>query len=86
MPALLEPLAVSPRQAATMLAVSKRTVSRLIAAKKIPARKLGIRTLVDVAALKAFFATLPLKTDSAPLIFGERAHVRSRSNKKKRRH
>jgi excisionase family DNA binding protein len=38
--------------AAAYLAVSKRTLSRLIARRKIVARKDGVRTLVDVASLK----------------------------------
>ena len=75
----LEPLALSPREAAAYLSVSKRTLSRLIRAKKIAARKHGPRTLVDVASLKSFYDSLPLKTDHAPLVFGERAHVRPRS-------
>jgi len=72
---MLEPVAVSPRDAAKFLAVSRRTISRLIRSKKITARKAGKRTLVDVESLKAFYATLPQIT--APrLLFGERAHVR----------
>ena len=55
MPAL-EPLAFSPRDAAAHLSISKRTFSRLIAAGKIAARKDGVRTLVDVAPLKAYYA------------------------------
>jgi hypothetical protein len=74
MPAL-EPLALSPCEAA----VSERTLSRLIRSKKIAARKIGPRTLVDVASLIAYYESLPLKTDHAPLVFGERAHVRPRS-------
>ena len=75
---MLDPLAVSPRDAAKFLAVSRRTISRLIRSKKITARKAGKRTLVDVESLKAFYATLPQIT--APrLLFGERAHVRPRS-------
>ena len=58
--------------------ISKRTLSRLIRSKKIAARKEGLRTLVDVASLKAYYESLPLKTDHAPLVFGERAHVRQR--------
>jgi len=77
----LEPLALSPREAAVYLAVSKRTLSRLIRAKKIAARKHGPRTLVDVASLKAYYQSLPLKTDHAPLLFGERAHVLLRSRR-----
>ena len=74
MPAI-EPLALSPRDAADCLSVSKRTVSNLIAAGKIEARKNGTRTLVDVASLKTYYASLPLKTDHAPLVFGRGAHV-----------
>jgi excisionase family DNA binding protein len=62
----LEPLALSPLDAAAHLSISKRTLSRLIAAGKIAARKDGVRTLVDVASLKAYYAALPLKTDHAP--------------------
>jgi excisionase family DNA binding protein len=70
MPAVsIEPIAVSLREAAAYLAVSKRTVSRLIRSKKIAARKYGPRTLVDVASLKSFYEALPLKTDHAPLVF-----------------
>lgn len=65
----LEPIALSPREAAAYLAVSKRTLSRLIRANKIAARKAGLRTLVDVASLKAYYESLPLKTDHAPIVF-----------------
>lgn len=74
MPAI-EPLALSPRDAAAFLSISKRSLSRLVARKKIAARKDGPRTLVDVASLKAYYANLPLKTDHAPLVFGRRAHL-----------
>jgi excisionase family DNA binding protein len=74
MPAI-EPLALSPRDAAQFLSISKRSLSRLIARKRIAARKDGPRTLVDVASLKAYYANLPLKTDHAPLVFGRRAHM-----------
>ncbi len=84
MPAI-EPLALSPRDAADCLSVSKRTVSNLIAAGKIEARKNGTRTLVDVASLKTYYANLPLKTDHAPLVFGRRAHVLPCSRRKTRR-
>ena len=84
MPAI-EPLALSPRDAAQFLSVSKRTLSRLIARKKITARKDGPRTLVDVASLRAYYESLPLKTDHAPIAFGRRAHVLPRSRRKVRR-
>lgn len=71
----LEPLALSPAAAARYLSISKRSVSRLIAEGKIEARKAGPRTLVDVASLKAYYASLLKKTDHAPIVFGRRAHV-----------
>jgi excisionase family DNA binding protein len=83
MPAL-EPLALSPRDAAAFLSVSKRTLSRLIATRKVAARKDGSRTLVDVASLKTYYSALPLKTDHAPIVFGRRAHVLQRSRQKAR--
>lgn len=63
----MEALALSPRDAAAFLAVSKRTLTRLIADKKIEARKSGPRTLVTVASLKAYFESLPKITRPAPL-------------------
>lgn len=69
----IEPLAISPREAADMLAISKRTVSRLIRARKLVARKHGKRTLVDVESVKAFYASLPIKATSSPIVFGRRA-------------
>jgi excisionase family DNA binding protein len=75
----LEPLALAPAAAAQYLSISKRSLSRLIADGKIAARKQGPRTLVDVASLKAYYASLPHKTDHAPIVFGRRAHVLPRS-------
>jgi excisionase family DNA binding protein len=63
----MEPLALSPRDAAAFLSVSKRTLTRLIADKKIEARKSGPRTLIDVASLKAYYASLPTITRPTPL-------------------
>jgi excisionase family DNA binding protein len=63
----LEPLALSPRDAAALLGVSKRTLTRLIAAKRIMARKSDHRTLVDVGSLKTYYASLPAITQPAPL-------------------
>ena len=44
----LQPLALPPLATAQFLSISKRSLSRLIAAGKIVARKEGSRTLVDV--------------------------------------
>ena len=71
----LEPLALPPREAAAVLSISKRNLSRLIRAGKIEARKAGTRTLVDFASLKAYYASLPKKTNDLPITFGRRAHV-----------
>ena len=79
MPAALEPLALSPREAAAFLSISKRSLSRLIGAGKIEARKAGPRTLVDVASLRAYYELLPKKTDHAPIVFGRGAHVLPRA-------
>ena len=68
----LEPLALSPRDAAAFLSISKRSLSRLIAARKIAALKDGVRTLVNVASIKAYYAALPLKTDHAPSVGRDR--------------
>jgi excisionase family DNA binding protein len=80
MPAI-EPLALSPRDAAAFLSISKRSLSRLIADRKIAARKDGPRTLVDVASIKAYYEALPMKSDHAPIVFGRRAHVLPRSRR-----
>jgi hypothetical protein len=41
---------------------------------KIAARKDGVKTLVDVASLKAYYEALPLKTDPAPLVVRPSGH------------
>lgn len=47
-------LAVSLREAAEMLSLSSRSIQNYIAAKKIPARKVGKRTLILVRDLEEF--------------------------------
>ena len=54
MPPQVEKLAVDIRTAAEMLGVSTRTLQNYIAAKILPARKIGRRTVILVSALKAF--------------------------------
>jgi excisionase family DNA binding protein len=56
----IEPLAMSPDAAATLLSVNKRTIYRLIAEKKLIARKEGSRTLVDYQSVKKHYESLPL--------------------------
>jgi hypothetical protein len=62
-----EPLAVAPAAAAAMLTYSTRTISRLIACKKLIAKKDGSRTLVDIASIRAYYASLPTIDGPAPL-------------------
>jgi len=50
-------LAVSIREAAQMLSVSPRTIQNYIAAKLLPARKIGRRTVIPVRALEVFLRT-----------------------------
>jgi excisionase family DNA binding protein len=47
-------IAVSVREAAAMLSISPRTIQNYIAAKLLPARKIGRRTVIPVRALEAF--------------------------------
>jgi hypothetical protein len=68
----LEPLALAPEAAARYLRISKRSLSRLIADGIILARNRG-------RALKAYYASVPKKTDHSPIIFGRRAPVLSNS-------
>ena len=75
------PLAVPPNEAARLLAVSRRTVSRLIRERKLVARKLGKRTLVDYSSIRTYYEALPAITGPR-LLFGERAHVRPHPRRK----
>jgi excisionase family DNA binding protein len=47
-------LAVSKREAAAMLSISVRSIENYIAWKRLPARKVGRRTLLLVRDLEAF--------------------------------
>ena len=49
-----KPLAVDTRTAAQMLSVSPRTIQNYLAAKLLPARKIGRRTVIPVRALEDF--------------------------------
>jgi excisionase family DNA binding protein len=52
----IEPLNVSVREAARILGCGRSKVYDLINAKRLPVLKLGTRTLLPVAALRAFVA------------------------------
>jgi excisionase family DNA binding protein len=58
---------MSPAEAATALAVSRRTLTRLIRDGKITARKCNRRTLIDAASLRRYFEGLPPIDGPAPL-------------------
>jgi hypothetical protein len=49
-----ERLAVDIRCAAEMLSVSPRTIQNYIAAKLLPARKIGRRTVISIRSLENF--------------------------------
>jgi len=61
MEAITPRLAVSTRDAARMLSVSRRTIQSYITTKVLHARKIGRRTVIPVAELEAF-----LRTDHEP--------------------
>src|SRR5882762_2702972 len=61
----IEPLAMSPKAAASALSITSRAVYLLIADNKLIARKLGSRTLIDYASVKALYDGLPIKTVAA---------------------
>ena len=63
----IEPLALSPKGAASALSITSRAVYFLIADGKLKARKLGSRTLIDYASVRAFYNSLPAKTVSASI-------------------
>jgi excisionase family DNA binding protein len=74
----IEPLALSPADAAKYLGVSKRTISNLIIAGKLIARRHGRRTLVETASLREFLASLPRKIERDPLFPTEQQARRAR--------
>lgn len=50
----IEALAVSTTEAARLLGVSERTVSKLAKEKKIACKKVGWRSLYSIASLRAY--------------------------------
>jgi excisionase family DNA binding protein len=57
----MEPLVLGVKDAATFVGLSKSRLYELIGDGSIEARKLGHRTVVPVASLKAFVASAPVK-------------------------
>jgi plasmid maintenance system antidote protein VapI len=58
-PEAVDPLAMSPEDAARFLSISRRSLSDLIADETIIAKKLGARTLVSVESLRDYYKSLP---------------------------
>ena len=56
MEATTQRLAVSTSEAAQMLSVSRRTIQSYIAAKVLPARKIGRRTVIPIRELGGILA------------------------------
>jgi excisionase family DNA binding protein len=57
---VVEPLCLSVKDAASYIGLSKSRLYELIGDKTIEARKLGARTVVPVAALRAYVENSPL--------------------------
>jgi hypothetical protein len=55
----IEPLALSPEDAAAFLSISRRALSDLVSDGSVLAKKRGTSTLVSVASLRAYYASLP---------------------------
>jgi excisionase family DNA binding protein len=66
----LTPLALAPADAARFLAISKRTLSRLIRDGRVTARRTDGRLLIDTESLRSYYDSLPV---------GPHAPVRVRS-------
>lgn len=61
----IEPLVLGVKDAAAFIGLSRSRLYELIDENKIEARKLGARTVVPVASLKAFVAASPLLREAA---------------------
>ena len=59
MPAALSPIALSPADACRYLAISRRTLARLVSLRKIKVRHTGRRVLVDAESLRRYYEGLP---------------------------
>lgn len=57
----IEPIVLGVKDAADFIGLSRSRLYELIAAQRIEARKLGSRTVIPVASLRAFVEAAPLK-------------------------
>lgn len=58
----IEPLVMGVKDGADFIGLSKSRLYELIALGEIEARKLGARTVIPTASLRAFVDRAPLKT------------------------
>lgn len=61
----IEPLVLGVKDAAAFIGLSRSRLYELISDGQIEARKLGSRTVVPTASLKAFVASAPLMREAA---------------------
>ena len=57
----IEPLVLGVKDAAAYIGLSKSRLYELLADQSIQAKKLGARTVIPVASLRAFVDSAPLK-------------------------
>jgi hypothetical protein len=66
----IQPVALSPADAARYLSISRRSLSRLIASGQVIAKKMPggrtARTLVDFDSLRSYYASMPSRVPPAP--------------------
>jgi excisionase family DNA binding protein len=61
----LSPMAVSIPEAARLAGVGRSTIYKFIAARRLPIRKIGRRTLIEINALRSWLSGLPEGRDRA---------------------
>src|SRR3977135_1411230 len=64
---IIEPAALSPKGTCAYLSLSKRSVSTLVADGGLMAKRTGGRTLISSRGVKAYYASLPVKTAAASI-------------------
>lgn len=61
----IEPMVLGVKDAAAFVGLSKSRLYELISDNRIEARKLGARTVVPVASLRAYVESAPRLTEAA---------------------
>jgi excisionase family DNA binding protein len=62
----IKPLVVSVAEAATMLNLSRAMIYKLIEAGAFPLKKIGMRSVIPVAALEDYIANCPVGVGEFP--------------------